>query len=234
MVNYRENGGILLTPDTYIKSCWKLGLELGLSENGLAQAMAEFLAERNQNAEKPVVVAFDPRVEHILATLKAKLGISMDLNDLPPIPVNPDVEKFPNLVLVLGKTTLNELVGANGIASYINLQKVRNANGVTTPKGNYWLWMQGGKLYKGKSVNDAARLFAKNERGGTCKEGLFQYMYYSELLNECFMDFAGSRCARSAVPYLSRWYDELRLNASPPGTVASAYGSVSVGVSLVP
>ncbi len=232
MTIYRENGGILLTPDMYIRNCWDSGLKLGLPENSLAQSMAEFLAQKNQNDKGAIIAVSDPRVERILATLNVKLGISMNLRDLPPIPANPIPDKLDKPVLILAKTTTNKLVKVQNITSSIDLQKVRNADGVKTPKGDYWCWMQGGKLYKGKCVNDATKLFTANERGGTCKEVLFLHLYYPESLNECFMDFAGSRDAYGSVPYLCRWRGGLELSARHPGDADPSYGSVSVGVSL--
>ncbi len=193
----------------------------------------EIEGRRSQKGSSELIIAAsDPRVQHILATLNAKLGVSMNLNDLSPVPANPDPGKFSYLVLVLAKIMSGDLVRANNINLYVDLKKMRNADGVKTPKGDYWLWMQGGLLYKGKCVNDAIKFFSARERGGTYKEGLFQYTYYSELLDECYMDFAGSRSASGSVPYLSRWYDRLRLDASRPGSALSYYGSVSAGVSL--
>lgn len=211
----------------------KSWVDFGLnSELTLDEMIGEIESRRNQDNKGTIVAVSDPRIKHILATLNAKLGISMNLSDLPPVPANPDPNKFPNLVLVLAKTTLDVLVLANRITSYIDLQRVKNADGVKTPKGDYWLWMQGGKLYRGMCVKDATKLFSTNERGGTCKEGLFFYTCYPESLNECFIDFAGSRIGSGSVPYLCRWIDVLGLSAAHPAGAFPRCGSVSAGVSL--
>ena len=210
-----------LTVQDYAKRCYKRGQER-FDEDSLRSAFLELIGQ----AQTAKIASLDPRIQHTLRTLQNKLGLTLKLSDLPPVPANLDPKKFTRLVLVASEVTLQKLVEVQDIESYLNRDKVEDI--VKTPKARlYWLWMQAGECYRGKSVNDATALFAPYERGATVKEGLFLHLYYPETLRNCYMDFAGSRYEDGDAPYLRRWNDGPWLDAYYPGRVLPDYGSAS-------
>ncbi len=210
-----------LTVQDYAKRCYKRGQER-FDEDSLRSAFLELIGQ----AQTAKIASLDPRIQHTLRTLQNKLGLTLKLSDLPPVPANPDSKKLTRLVLVASKVTLQKLVEVQGITNYLNLDKVEDI--VKTPKARlYWLWMQAGECYRGKSVDDATALFAPYERGATVKEGLFLHLYYPETLRNCYMDFAGSRYEDGDAPYLHRWKDRPWLGAYYPGSALPDYGSAS-------
>ena len=223
-----------LTVEDYVRTCYEIG-QKWFDEGSLRSAFLELLASGQtvasaDNLGSAARFEHSGRIKHILGTLREKLGLKLKLSNLPPIPANPDSKKFTRLVLVVSKVTLQKLVHVQGIINYLNLDKVRVI--VQTPNAPlYWLWMQAGECYQSQSVDAATALFAPYERGATAKEGLFLHLYNPEILNNCYMDFAGSRGGDGRAPCLNRWHGRPRLGADYPGNVFSCYGAVSCGSS---
>ena len=83
-------------------------------------------------------------------------------------------------------------------------------------------------------INTAPRNFRKShnplEIPGIAKEGLTGFLYWGmSLLNECRMDFPGSRSGSGDVPYLNLNDEGPELNARCGGGVGPCFGSVSRG-----
>lgn len=228
MSAHRDVDMVNLQVKHFALSSFNQGLALGFSEDTLREAYLDLLAQEratkiNQNIEHE-----DSRALHVLQILKNKLNLGFaDPSKLPVIPENPDQDKFKYLVLVPEIIRLDGLVEVQNIQSYLNLDLVKDI--VETPKGDYWVWMQDGVHYKGKSVDQATKLFSSNERGATCRETLLLHLFYPETIRNCYKDMPGSRGERVLVPCLGWYFGVLGLYALGPSGVDSGFGSVSCG-----
>jgi hypothetical protein len=197
----------------------------GLSKQAVLALVEDIWSDSNQNV---LTAVSDPLVQRILNRLQeCNLLIPQEF---PPIPENPDLSKFVHLVYIDPTISLEQLVSAikvNGktLTNYLNLSETKDVE--KTPNGPYFVWMQDGHLYKGKSPNQAIALFSSNERGATVREGLFLILYYPEILMGHFIDLPGSRCHRGNVPGLSGWFGDPRLRAYYVYDAFSNYGSAS-------
>lgn len=211
----------------------EFGKSLGFLKEDLIMAVNKIFTPSNY--QKVNAQHLDPRVQHILSCLSGR-GLPIP-QELPAIPVNPDSQKFTNLVYVDTTIPLLTLisaieVGGKSLTNHLDLSKIKDV--VETPKASYFVWMQDGRLYKGQSPNQAVALFSPNERGATVREGLSLILHYPEIPKDHYIDLPGSWCDRVGVPCLAGWDDDPRLSASGAGFADSYFGSASVGVSLNP
>ena len=110
-----------------------------------------------------------------------------------------------------------------------DFKELKNAEGVETPDIPYLVYnIENGAKMKGISANDCVKQFTKeNRRGLTAQEGIDLIAHHPEILQDHYIDLAGSRYGSRSVPNL--WLSDGRpgLSNNWAGSADSNWGSAS-------
>jgi|GEM_PF-1780135 hypothetical protein len=203
------------------------GFEFGKKQFGEDAIRRAFFEILRQGPESQSSV-LRPNIPYIVGIFESRLSIVLTSDGLPPIPENSAPDKFEYPVLINAEQRLEDLVAVQNIKSNIDLSKVEDV--VAAPKiGFYWVWMQGGEVYKDRCTSEIEKIFGKRERGGTLRERLFFHLYYPDALFRCFPECAGSR-VMGDVPYFVVWDDQIKIYSGKENVGVRGYGPTTCSI----
>ena len=133
-------------------------------------------------------------------------------------------------VSISKKLSLLEWKGKGG-QNYLDISRLRNADGVEVPQVPYLLLdVEDGREMRNVSPDNCVERFKKVGRLGlTVNEGVMLVTYYPEILDDHFIDCLGSRFGSDSVPSICISAAQVGLDFSDSSFSIERWGSASCG-----
>lgn len=140
--------------------------------------------------------------------------------DLPRVVIGPKIP-VGDQYKMLG---LNYLLGGFRVSDWDE-----DPGGYKTPEVPGLVWMQDGRVNRGRSVDDVRSSMATDERGATLHEGVGLFISDPDVLSHHFVAFPGTQIESGSAPALDRWLDGPKVGGSATNYTSRYFGAATCG-----
>jgi hypothetical protein len=119
---------------------------------------------------------------------------------------------------------LNYLLGGFQVSDW-----EEDPGGYKTPEVSRLVWIQDGRVNRGRSVNDVRSNMATDERGATIYDGVGLYVSDPDVLDDHFVAFPGTQIESGSAPAFDRWLDGPKVGASVTSYTSHYFGAATCG-----